>query len=107
MSRFARNIDANHKAIVAALRASGASVEPVNGSRAGFPDLLVGIFGITELVEVKDGEKVPSKRRLNPAQTEWHRQWRGRPVVVVESVDEALALVARMRGEMTMSEVSK
>lgn len=101
MSRHARNVDANHRAVVRALEMCGASVEPVNGSRAGFPDLLVGIFGITELVEVKDGEKKPSARRLSPAQEGWHARWRGRPVVVVESVDEALQLVDRLRGEMT------
>jgi hypothetical protein len=108
MSRlYARNKDGNHAAVVSALRACGASVEPIESIKGGLPDLLVGAFGITELVEVKDGEKIPSKRRLNADQQKWHREWKGRRVVVVESVEEALELVAKMRGAMTMSEVSQ
>jgi len=108
MSRlYARNKDGNHAAVVSALRACGASVEPIESIKGGLPDLLVGAFGITELVEVKDGSKVPSASKLSDAQAKWHREWKGRKPVVVRSVDDALALVARMRGAMTMSEVAK
>jgi hypothetical protein len=105
VSRYARNKDGNHAAVVRVLEACGATVEAIESGVAGVPDLLVGIFGCTELVEVKDGRKPPSARRLNAAQTAWHRRWRGRPVRVVESVEDALALVAEMRGAMTRSEV--
>jgi hypothetical protein len=42
------------------------------------------------LLEVKDGAKPPSARKLTPEQEEWHRHW---PVAVVTSVDEALRAV--------------
>jgi len=108
MSRlYGRNKDSNHSEVVKAMRACGASVHAIESVEAGLPDLVVGIFGITELVEVKDGSKTQSKQRLNEDQAKWHSSWKGRPVQVVRSVDDALALVARMRGAMTMSEVAK
>lgn len=106
MSRFSRRKDANHAEVVAAFEAAGASVEAIESGRAGCPDLIVGIFGIDQLVEVKDGSKAPSKRALSKDQRNWHRAWRGRPVLVVESVEDALAVVAKMRGEMTRNEVA-
>ena len=107
MSRFARHKDANHEEVVAAFRACGAVVETIESGKAGCPDLLIGAFGVTELVEVKDGAKIPSKQRLNDAQLRWHREWKGRPVNVVRSLDDVQALVAKMRGAMTMSEVAR
>lgn len=108
MSRlYKRNKDGNHSEVVGALRACGASVHAIESVEAGLPDLLVGLFGLTELVEVKDGSKAKSAQRLSDAQVRWHTSWRGRPVTVVRSVDDALALVAKMRGAMTMSEVAK
>jgi hypothetical protein len=106
MSRFARRKDGNHHAIVTALVAHGASAEAIESGQPGVPDLLVGYLGETELLEVKDGKRVPSARRLNADQVAWHRQWRGRPVLVVKSVDEALAVLARIRGALTRSEVA-
>ena len=99
MSRYARHVDTIHGPVVAALRASGCTVEPIQGARAGVPDLLVGWGGVTDLVEVKSGNK--AAHALTEAQEAWHRTWRGRPVVVVRSVEDALALVARLRGEAT------
>ena len=55
MSRWARNKDGNHAGIVRAFRACGASVSAIESAEAGVPDLVVGIYGLTELVEVKDG----------------------------------------------------
>lgn len=45
------------------------------------------------LIEVKDGEKPPSARKLTPDQIEWHKNWAS-PVYVVNSVDEAIAVVS-------------
>ncbi len=91
-------MDANQAAIVAALRAAGASVQHLHAVGQGCPDLVVGWLGrdgVREvaLVEVKDGAKPPSARRLTPDQEDWHAEWRGRPPVVVTSVREALALI--------------
>lgn len=86
-------VDANHPQIVAALRAAGCWVMDLSAVGKGCPDLLV--HGPVhswdfKLLEVKDGSKPPSARKLTPAQIEFHAGCRG-PVVVVKDVPEALA----------------
>ena len=58
----------------------------------GCPDLLVGRNGQNYLIEVKDGSRRPSERRLTEDQQEWHQEWRGQ-VAVAESAEEALRLL--------------
>jgi uncharacterized protein YbcI len=55
---------------------------------------------------VKDGSKVQSKQQLSAAQVKWHLEWKGRKPVTVRSIDDVEALIAKMRGTMTMSEVA-
>lgn len=59
----------------------------------GVPDLLVGWHGVNLLMEVKDGAKPPSGRRLTTEESAWHQRWYGQ-VVVVESIDGAMASLA-------------
>jgi hypothetical protein len=92
VSRAAK-VDANQKAIVEVFRAAGASWQSLAMVGGGCPDGILGWRGITTLVEIKDGSKKPSERRLNAQQVAWHGAWRGGPVVVVESVDDALAIL--------------
>jgi len=87
--RRAARIDANQDQIVSALRAAGAIVRIVTQGN-GLPDLLVGYRGHTILMEVKDGKKVPSARKLTEAEQKFFDEWRGGMLRVVESVDEAL-----------------
>ena len=89
MTRRAAKVDANQAAIVGELRAVGASVQPLHTVGQGVPDLLVGFRGRNWLIEVKDGSKPPSERKLTPAQQDWHALWRGQ-VVTVKDGDEAL-----------------
>ena len=92
MTRVVRR-DANHAAVVNALRACGCSVWDASRVGGGFPDLVVGReteYGpVTYLLEVKDGALPPSRRQLNDAERKWHQDHRGQ-VAVVLSVDEAL-----------------
>ena len=85
----AAKTDANQAAIVAALRAAGATVESLHRVGGGVPDILVGYRGRSYPVEIKDGSKPPSARTLTPDQVRWHAAWKG-DVYVVESVAEAL-----------------
>lgn len=71
MSRFARKVDANHAEVVAALRAVGAWVHDTSRLGGGFPDLFVSHRGRLFLLEVKDGRKPPSARKLSPAEREF------------------------------------
>jgi len=89
----AAKIDANHEAVVTALRAAGATVQSLAGVGKGVPDLLVGYKGQTLLMEVKDGFKPPSKRALNEDQLRWHGSWKGGALAVVDSPDGALRMI--------------
>lgn len=88
--RRAARVDANHAVIVGGLIRCGASVQSLANTGQGCPDLLVGHRGRNLLMEIKDGSKPPSARKLTPDQVEWHAQWRGR-VIVVENVEQAIA----------------
>jgi len=94
--RRAAKIDANQPAIVQALRAFGATVQPLHTVGAGVPDLLVGYRGRTALVEVKDGLRPPSERRLTTDQQEWHGNWRGGTLAIVCDVESALRVLKTM-----------
>ena len=86
--RYAARKDANQELIVQALRAAGATVHILDAKN--LPDLLVGYRGKTLLIEIKDGAKKPSERRLRPGQQRFFDEWRGGPAVKVENLEEAL-----------------
>jgi hypothetical protein len=92
--RRAMRVDANQEQIVSALRARGAGVRVISQGD-GIPDLLVGYKGFTILMEVKDGQKVPSARKLTPAEQKFFDDWQGGMLVIVNSVDEALETLKR------------
>ena len=94
---MAKKRDENEPEIVQALKRVGAGVIQLSGS-AGLPDLLVHFQGRTILMEVKqDGTpRVKTNHRqgrdgLDPDQFDFFAAWRGGPLVVVKTVDEALA----------------
>ena len=72
----------------------GASVQPLHTVHEGVPDLLVGYQGRNFLLEVKDGTKPPSARKLTPCQVSWHDDWAGQTAVVV-SAEEAIAVIVQ------------
>lgn len=90
--RRAAAVDQNQSAIVDALRAVGCTVQPLHAVGKGCPDVLAGRNGINVLLEIKDGSKPPSARKLTRDQVLWHDAWRGQ-VAVVTSVKEALEAV--------------
>ncbi len=89
MPKYAARVDRNQKEIVKALRDAGATVQHLHTVGSGCPDILVGFRGINHLMELKDGAKPPSARKLTPDEEEWHKGWKGQ-VVTVMSADEAL-----------------
>lgn len=95
--RRAAKVDANHTQVVMALQAAGATVQSLAAVGQGVPDLLVGFQGKTLLMEVKDGQKPPSARRLTEQQIIWHGVWRGGPVAIVDGVDAALRALGVLR----------
>lgn len=96
MSRHARAVDANQAEVVAAFRALGCTVHSTASVGSGFPDLAVGLLGRTHLVEVKDGRKVPSARKLTPLEAKFSTSWRG-GWHLVECREDVVALVESWR----------
>jgi hypothetical protein len=90
--RLRARVDANHAAIVKALRAIGASVQDLSRVAGGVPDLLVGYHGTNVLLEVKDGTKAPSARTLTRAQKDWLAGWGG-TATIVNNPEEAQRVV--------------
>lgn len=94
--RRARRTDANTDEIVRVFESLGLKVHRTNAAW----DLTVQAVGsypartVTRLVEIKDGKKPPSKRKLTGPEKELHKVM---TVFVVESVDDALRLGGYMR----------
>ena len=87
----ARKTDSNHQAIAEAFLRCGCLVHHTIGDW----DLTVSKHEHVALIEVKDGAKPPSKRRLTPrAQKLVDAGW---PIHRIETVADALNLVQRLR----------
>ena len=95
MPRYAARTDDNQKEIVEFLIKAGCSVIDTSGAHDGFPDLVVGKSGITVLVEIKDGGKAPSRRKLTDKQEIVHNTFDG-AITVIESVEQAAALAKEL-----------
>ena len=94
MARYRAKVDANHMDVVTALRSVGAGVQSIAGVGDGCPDLLVAFRGAWHVLEVKDGSKPPSKRRLTPEEQMWLLRFDElAPVYVVNSAQEALEVI--------------
>jgi len=89
---YARRIDDNQNEVVAALRKIGATVRIITQGD-GLPDLLVGFQGRTYLMELKDGNKPPSARRLTEAEEKFHSTWAGGSLYIVTSAQQAVDIL--------------
>ena len=77
--------DANQREIVNTYLALGCSVTDTGSIGNGFPDLCIGLWGLDCLVEVKTkGGKMKS------SQETFKREWRGRPVRIIRSMEDAI-----------------
>lgn len=92
-----KRTDANHAEIMRAYKQLGATVCDLS-QQPGTLDLLVGIGGITDWIEVKDGSKPPSQRKLTEAEQQLFDIWKGRKPVLIESLEQVADHVAWLRG---------
>ena len=106
-ARYGRRIDDNQRSIINLFLMMGASVEPIQSSKAGVFDMMVGCFGIDQWVEVKPVTSIKARGELRAEQVEWAARWRGRKPVVVRTPDDVVAVMAALRGAMTMAEVAR
>lgn len=93
LARYAKRRDDNEREIVDALRKFGYAVWALDKPA----DLLVGVRGRFVLLEVKDGAKPPSARKLSPDEHAVAETCgsRGLPYAVVLNLEEALGAIRR------------
>ncbi len=96
MRRWARRVDDNLKEIVAAYRALGCFVHVTNDAW----DATVQWGGITDLIEVKDGKKSPSRRKKTPAQVKLHDAMMIRMITGLDQVADHVAALRRKSGAL-------
>ena len=91
--KYGAKKDANHGEVVDALIRFGASVLDISSLGCGAPDLVVWCRGGWHLCDVKNRKTGYGRRGLNPRQQEWAAKWKGGPVTLLYSIDDAKALV--------------
>ena len=94
MPRYASKTDDNHDEIRTAFRKVGAVVVDTYMLKNAF-DMLVAFRGELYIVEVKDGEKPPSKQKLTPGEIDCMNNLKraGVDYHIVTSTDEAMELI--------------
>ncbi len=101
----ARRKDATHTEVVATFKAMGCTWINIESGTTGVPDGLLGVAGRSHLIEVKPtkahGVK-KSQTQPRGSQVAWAASWRGGPIHVVRSKEDAASLVnlLRMTGGM-------
>jgi len=92
MPRYAARTDENHAEVAKAFAALGYSVQDTSKVGGGFPDLVVGRYGVTWLVEIKaDGGK------LRPGQIKFFNDWRGTPPILIRNIADVLEFSDRQK----------
>lgn len=105
MARRAARIDTNQPEIVKEFRKHGCTVQHLHMVGDGCPDIAVGFGGINYLIEIKDGNKPPSGRKLTKDEQMWHNGWNG-SVHIIESVkDVELFLIYNCKKSMPTSKI--
>lgn len=87
-------VDGNAHELDEVFEASGVSILKMDGLGDDAPDRLMGHQGVDQLVEYKNPE---GRNRVSDGQEKFIKTWSGRPVKVVRTRDEAIALILQMR----------
>jgi hypothetical protein len=88
----AKRVDDNQKRIVEQLRRLNISVQHLHVIGNGCPDLLLGFRNKNFLIELKDGKKSPSAKKLTDDEQEFFDEWNGQ-VNKCETLEEILKVV--------------
>lgn len=84
--------DDNQQLIVKQLRQLGCSVAITSMIGKGFPDLVIGWRGENFLIELKDGSKSESKKKLTEDEYKFFNDWYGQ-VNKCESLEEICKVI--------------
>lgn len=79
--------DGNKTLIVKALRGVGVAVHDLDDPM----DLLTGFRGVFRVIEIKNGDNPPSKKKLRKSQEKFSADFAGCPIYKVETIGEAMA----------------
>lgn len=79
--------DRNHNELVELAESLGMSVLEVH-QLPGALDLVVGCYGIDRRIEIKDGAKTASERKLSQREHEEFEKWRGHYPDIWETEDD-------------------
>ena len=82
--------DLNQSRLVKVARKLGFSVLVI--SRTESIDLLVGLAGIDQLIELKNPDQAPSDRILSKDEQKFHDAWRGKTPVIIENENGLIEL---------------
>ena len=88
----AARVDRNQNEIVSAFRKFGCSVLMLHTIGQGCPDIAVGLNKKTALVEIKDGLKTKSRKKLTDDEEKFHDEWKG-SLFIVQDLGDVIALV--------------
>lgn len=91
--------DLNHDDIAETFEQLGCSVLHTHEVGGGFPDMVIGLVGITVLVEIKNPDTGYGKAGLTKSQRRFGDLWRGGRVHVVMTKDQAIDLVRAVRAK--------
>lgn len=97
--RYAAKADDNQPALVKHWRALGGSWFSTH-RLPGELDGVAGACGTDVRVEIKDGNKPPSRQRLTEAERRTMSTWSGRPPVIWRTLDDVEATYLELRQEM-------
>lgn len=86
MARRANRRDSNHRDIIAEFERLGWSVLDIADLK-NCCDLIVAKFGHTMAIEVKDGAKPPSARKLTSGEESFRDRWLGNYKIVINELD--------------------
>lgn len=90
LPRYAARRDTNHAEIRDGLRECGFTVFDAGSVGGDLPDLICGAHGTTFLFEVKS-----AGGKVSDGQSRFAENWRGGPVHVVYTLEQALGHIAR------------
>lgn len=87
-----KKTDRNHKEIIDKCRTLGLSVFSTHTIGKGFPDIVVGYKKKNYLIEIKDGEKSPSQRKLTKDEVIFFENWNGQ-VDIANNFDDVKKII--------------
>ena len=87
--KYGSKKDANHDEIFKAIRKI-APAKDLSAAGYGVPDGIAWVGGGWHFFDVKNPDTSYGKRGLNPIQKKWATDWRGGPVFLIYTVDQAV-----------------